>query len=80
MMFSLPSVKMPILRMGYHNIGPLSVNQPVLRMGYPNLALLSVKPVILRMGHIKPPVGEGSISLCVCFLNHRRVFQIRKIF
>ena len=49
MMFSLPSVKMPILRMGYHNIGPLSVNQPVLRMGYPNLALLSVNPVILRM-------------------------------
>ena len=57
MMFSLPSVKMPILQMGYHNIGPLSVNQPVLRMGYPNLALLSVNPVILRMGTYKTACG-----------------------
>ncbi len=80
MMFSLPSVIMPILRMGYHNIGPLSVNQPVLRMACPYRGLLSVNPVISRMGHIKPPVGEGSISLYFCFLSHRRVFQIRKIF
>lgn len=80
MMFSLPSVKMPILRMGYLKSGPLSVNQSVLRMTCPYRGLLSVKPVILRMGHIKPPVGEGSISLHFCFLNHRRVFQIRKIF
>ena len=56
-MFSLPSVKMPILRMGYHNIGPLSVNQPVLRMGYPNLTLLSVNPVISRMGAYKTACG-----------------------
>ena len=52
-MFSLPSVKMPILRMGYHNIGPLSVNQPVLRMTCPYRGLLSVNPVILRMGAYK---------------------------
>lgn len=57
MMFSLPSVKMPILRMGYHNIGPLSVNQPVLRMGCPYRGLLSVKPVILRMGAYKTACG-----------------------
>ena len=57
MMFSLPSVKMPILRMGYHNIEPLSVNQPVLRMTCPYRGLLSVKPVILRMGTYKTACG-----------------------
>lgn len=57
MMFSLPSVKMPILRMGYHNIGPLSVNQPVLRMTRPYRGLLSVNPVILRMGAYKTACG-----------------------
>lgn len=57
MMFSLPSVKMPILRMGYHNIGPLSVNQPVLRMTCPYRGLLSVNPVISRMGAYKTACG-----------------------
>ena len=57
MMFSLPSVKMPILRMGYLNIGPLSVNQPVLRMTCPYRGLLSVNPVISRMGAYKTACG-----------------------
>ena len=56
-MFSLPSVKMPFLRMGYHNIGPLSVKQPVLRMACPNSGLLSVNPVISRMGAYKTACG-----------------------
>ena len=61
---TLPSVLLAVLRMEYHNIGPLSVNQPVLRMGYPNLALLSVNPAILRIVRM---IVAGKVRLvCRC--------------
>ena len=69
---TLPSVILAVLRMGYHNIGPLSVNQPVLRMGYPNLALLSVNPVIFTDGQ-DDCCGKSSFSMPISSFKRRLI-------
>lgn len=58
-MFSFPSVKMPILRITSSNLSPLSVNQPILRTIIMKANAPSVKLTFSRTGHVILYVRSG---------------------
>ena len=62
-MFSLPSVKMPILRMTCYPMVLLSVNPPVLRMIIMKANAPSVKLRFSRTGHVILYVRSGRLRL-----------------
>ena len=60
-MFSLPSVKMPILRITSSNLSPLSVNRLILRMNIMKANAPSVKLTFSRTGHVILYVRSGRL-------------------
>ena len=71
-MFSLPSVKMPILRMTCYPMVLLSVNLPILRMISSNLSPPSVNPPVLRMTSLNrslPSVNRSILRMIIMKAN-----------